>query len=203
MTDALLLSGGIDSIALLYWLQPQLAISIDYGQIPAEGEIAASRAVCEHTNTKHYVISADCSAVGCGTMSGKSIPFLKSDLALDRPEWWPYRNQLIVTLAAAYLVPQRVSRLLIGTVREDEAHGDGTAAFIQAMNTTLLAQEGCMTFDAPAINLSSEELVLESGVPLSLLAWSHSCHIANIACGLCRGCVKAEQVLDAVRKLRS
>jgi len=36
---AILLSGGLDSIALAYWLRPQIAVTIDYGQRPARAVI--------------------------------------------------------------------------------------------------------------------------------------------------------------------
>jgi 7-cyano-7-deazaguanine synthase len=45
MAKAILLSGGIDSIALAYWQRPDIAITIDYGQAPAQAEINASTAV--------------------------------------------------------------------------------------------------------------------------------------------------------------
>ena len=35
----MLLSGGMDSIAVAYWRRPSLAITIDYGQVPAAGEL--------------------------------------------------------------------------------------------------------------------------------------------------------------------
>lgn len=40
---AILLSGGMDSIALAYWKRPEIAITIDYGQKPAAAEVVASK----------------------------------------------------------------------------------------------------------------------------------------------------------------
>jgi 7-cyano-7-deazaguanine synthase len=51
-------------------------------------------------------------------------------------------------------------------------------------------QEGHLRVVAPAIALSTVELIRLVAVPPGLLAWSHSCHKANIACGNCRGCNK-------------
>ena len=42
----------------------------------------------------------------------------------------------------------------------------------------------------PAIGMSTVELVQRSGIPRGMLAWAHSCHVGNLACGSCRGCVK-------------
>lgn len=198
MTNALLLSGGVDSIALLHWMRPDLAITVDYGQLPALGEIAASKAVCEFTGVTHTVIRADCKALGIGTMSGTPPRPGNSFHYPDRPEWWPFRNQLLITIAAALVVPRGIDRLLIGSVRDDECHADGTPEFVAALNNVLKLQEGHLVLEAPAIQLSTIELINKSGVPSTLLAWAHSCHVACTACGECRGCHKQQEVFESI-----
>lgn len=69
MDDALLLSGGLDSTALAYSEEPDYAITVDYGQNAARGEIDASKQICKELAIDHYVINADCSDLGTGTMS--------------------------------------------------------------------------------------------------------------------------------------
>src|ERR1044071_7215477 len=96
MSTGLLLSGGMDSTALAYWKRPQVAYSIDYGQLPAEGEIRAAEAVCAALSVRHRVVKADCSGFGLGDMAGKPASSLS-----PISEWWPFRNQLIITLAGA------------------------------------------------------------------------------------------------------
>lgn len=183
--EALLLSGGIDSIALAYWLKPTLTITIDYGQRPARGEIDAAAAACDVLGLEHHVLSIDCSALGSGDMAG-SPPLALAPV----PEWWPFRNQLLITLAAAECVRREIPGLVIGTVKSDAAHADGRADFIRAMSALLEMQEGELTIEAPAIELSSAELVLRSEIPIEVLAWAHSCHVGDLACGRCRGCAK-------------
>jgi 7-cyano-7-deazaguanine synthase len=51
-------------------------------------------------------------------------------------------------------------------------------------------QEGELSVEAPAIALSSVELIRLARVPHDVLAWAHSCHKADVACGECRGCNK-------------
>ena len=63
---AILLSGGMDSIALAYWLRPEIAITLDYGQRAAEAEIKAAAKVAGALGIEHSVISVDCSALGSG-----------------------------------------------------------------------------------------------------------------------------------------
>jgi 7-cyano-7-deazaguanine synthase len=43
---ALLLSSGMDSLCLAWWKRPNVAITLDYGQLPAQAEIAASSEIC-------------------------------------------------------------------------------------------------------------------------------------------------------------
>jgi 7-cyano-7-deazaguanine synthase len=182
---ALLLSGGIDSIALAYWKRPDLAITIDYGQAPAPAEIQAATEVCRTLHLAHDVLRIDCSSLGSGDLANR--PALS---VAPVPEWWPFRNQLLVTLAAAHGLGRGVGHLLLGTVSTDRAHVDGAPAFIEALSALLAMQEGGVTVSAPAVEMTSADLVRSSGIPFGLLAWAHSCHVGTLACGQCRGCAK-------------
>jgi 7-cyano-7-deazaguanine synthase len=190
MSTALLLSGGMDSIAIAFWKRPDLAITIDYGQLPAAAEVRAAAAVCADLKIEHDVIQVDLSALGSGDMAGTAA---LSIAAVS--EWWPFRNQMLVTLAAMRGIALGVDGLLIGTLRTDGVHADGTQGFIGAMNTVLQCQEGVIRLEAPAINWNSAELIRVSGVPMEILAWAHSCHVAEHACGFCRGCRKHYETL--------
>lgn len=181
----LLLSGGMDSIALAWAMRPQRCVTIDYGQIPAAAEIRAAAGACSVIGLKHDVLRVDCSAVGSGQLSG-SAPL---DLA-PIPEWWPFRNQLLITLVAAHAVRWGSTVLIIGTVASDACHADGTSAFIEVMSKVLELQEGALRLQAPALQESSVQLCRRAGVPHSVLAWAHSCHVSEYACGTCRGCIK-------------
>jgi 7-cyano-7-deazaguanine synthase len=186
----LLLSGGVDSIALCYWLKPEFALTINYGQAAAEAEISAAAQVSRALSIEHIQVEIDCSAVGLGTMLECGRPSTALMVDPPTPEWWPFRNQLLVTIAAAKCVTLGITTIVIGTVRSDSVHGDGTPEFISALNGLLECQEGGMSLEAPAAQLSSLELISQSQVPMSLLGWSHSCHRSNVPCGTCRGCVK-------------
>lgn len=186
----LLLSGGMDSYALAYQEMPDIAVTIDYGQIPAAAELRAARILTDRLGIKHIIISVDLSALGSGDLAG--APAIENAPASD---WWPYRNQALITLAAMRLIPFGINRLLIATVGTDSIHLDGTKEFIRRISSLLAMQEGAMLVEAPAIDMSTVELVKQSGIPYSLLAWAHSCHTDNIACGQCRGCVKHREVV--------
>lgn len=185
MKTAILLSGGMDSIALTYWQRPGIAITVDYGQRAAPAEIRAASAVSEALNLDHHVISVDLRALGSGDMAGAAAASIA-----PVSEWWPYRNQMLVTLAAMKGVTLGVERLLIGTLRTDGVHADGRPAFVEAIDSLLRLQEGSIAVAAPAIGLSAVELIQTSAAPMELLAWAHSCHVSEFSCGLCRGCRK-------------
>lgn len=186
LRTALLLSGGMDSTSIAWWMRPHLAITIDYGQKAAQAELLASTQVCKELGIAHEAIVADCGSLGSGDMSGAAV-----DQLAKTSDWWPYRNQLLVTLACMRAISRKIQILYIGVVRSDgESHMDGTMDFIRRMDDLVSLQEGGIRVVAPAIALSTTELIRRAGVPVSLLAWSHSCHKANIACGDCRGCNK-------------
>lgn len=182
---ALLLSGGMDSTCIAWWQRPDVAIFVDYGQIPAQAEEAAARAVCEAVGLRLEVVRANCSALGSGDMAG--TPGLSMSPV---PEWWPFRNQLILTLAGTTALRLGATRLMIGALVSDGVHADGRPEFITAVSNLMAMQEGGLTVSAPAIEMTAVELVQTSGIPQEVVAWAHSCHKSNIACGQCRGCRK-------------
>ena len=193
LSTALLLSGGMDSVCIAWWRRPEFAITIDYGQRPAAAEIRAAAAVCAEIGIQHLVIRVDLAPLGSGDMSGRpKLP--------EAPvsEWWPFRNQMLVTLASMLAISKGVDRLLIGCLVTDGRHADGRAEFVGAMDALLAMQEGGMRVEAPAIAMTAVELVSASGVPAELLAWSHSCHVADHACGMCRGCQKHYETMEAL-----
>jgi 7-cyano-7-deazaguanine synthase len=182
---ALLLSGGMDSICIAWWKRPDIAITIDYGQAAARAEVMAASAVCEQLGIEHHVIQVDCRSLGSGDMAGRA-----ADAAAPASDWWPYRNQLLITLSAMKVIALGAQKLYIGTVRSDELHKDGTTRFVELIDELLRYQEGELRVEAPAIALSTTELARSTQVPADLIAWAHSCHKANLPCGKCRGCNK-------------
>ena len=193
MTTTILLSGGMDSAAIACWRRPEYAFTVDYGQLAAAGEIRAASAVAAALSLKHYVIRADLRELGSGDMAGVG----RLSMA-PVSEWWPFRNQMLVTLSAMQGIALGVDRLLIGCLATDSQHADGRRAFVEQMDSLLLGQEGAIRLEAPAIELTAEELVRVSGVPIEILSWSHSCHVAEYACGMCRGCRKHYETMAAL-----
>lgn len=188
---ALLLSGGMDSTAIAYWLKPEIAFTLDYGQNCAAAEIAAAKQICKSLNIEHHVLTVDCSSIGSGDLSKQAA----TELA-PRSDWWPFRNQMLVTLCGMAAVRMQVSALLVGSVKSDCYHQDGRAEFYSLLSNLMAFQEGSITVEVPAISMTTEELIQKSGIPLDLLLWSHSCHKAITPCHDCRGCNKYFDILE-------
>lgn len=191
MTTGILLSGGIDSIALAKWKTPQVALTIDYGQLPAQGEIRAARKIAEELGLAHEVLTIDCRLLGSGDLAGVPATTLA-----PAPEWWPFRNQLLLTIAAARAVALGIEHLFFGSVASDGFHADGRPEFFKSIDSLTSMQEGGIRISAPAIAMTSVELIRISGIKPSLLAWAHSCHKEDFACGGCQGCFKHQAVMS-------
>lgn len=189
----ILLSGGIDSCSLAFWKVPSIAFTVDYGQVCAEAEIRSATQIARILNMRHEIIHVDCSSVGSGDLANTP----PSKWASTR-EWWPFRNQLIITLVAGRAIDLNVKNLLLGIVKEDRTHKDSTRQFLKKIDNLVAMQEGHIRVLAPAVNLTSTELVRRSKIKQRNLAWSHSCHKSNFACGRCRGCFKHQNVMKVL-----
>lgn len=184
-----LLSGGIDSICLAYGIKPKIAYTIDYGQVVAEREIYVSQYICKELKIEHKIIRVDCKSLGSGTLANsKNLSLSPSD------EWWPYRNQLIITLALMQGIKDQINELHLATVKSDEFHKDGTKQFYEYINRLVSFQEGNVSIICETNDFYSHELATKYNVPLELLTIAHSCHVSNIACGKCSGCIKQMRV---------
>ncbi|MBB3998368.1 7-cyano-7-deazaguanine synthase [Aureimonas pseudogalii] len=190
MSRLLLLSGGLDSSALAADLRPDICLTVDYGQRPSAGEISASAAIAEALDLRHEVLRVELSALGSGDMAGRDASHLASG-----PEWWPCRNQMLITLAAMRYVADGLSEIVIGAVATD-THADGKAPFLHAIDQALSVQEGGVRVSAPARDRDPVELLRRSSLPRELLGLTFSCHSGPYACGQCRGCTKRLRTID-------
>lgn len=190
MSKAILLSGGMDSIALAYWKRPSVAITIDYGQLPAIAEIRSSRIVAKSLNINHEVIKVDFSGLGSGDLAGQTSLGLSPST-----DWWPYRNQMLVTIALMKAIKLGISEIMLASVKSDGFHKDGTKGFYDHLNNLSTYQEGNIAITSPCIDLTTAELINQSSVSKEILFWAHSCHRSNIPCCNCRGCNKYAQIM--------
>lgn len=207
------MSGGHDSAALAAGLRPDAALNIDYGQRPASGEVRASQAICRALDIPFHQVRIDLHSIGSGLLAADTTATelgtepqenegVPAPLRSPSPEWWPFRNQLLVSAAAAWALTRGFDTVLTGTVAPDgERHADGTSRFYELLDAVTSYQEGHIRVVAPAIALTTAELVTASGIEDRVLAFAHSCHVSDYACGTCPGCFKHESVLRQLGRL--
>lgn len=197
MSKVLLLSGGVDSACIAAWQRPDHCLGIDYGQAAAVAEQRSGSSIAAHLDLPITHIRVDASAVGAGLMVARP------SASGTTPEWWPYRNQLLITLAAAWAIAHGHDEVLAGTVAGDgDRHADGRPEFYEAMTAVLQTQEGHLRVSAPAIDLTTPELIEASAVDDATLGWTHSCHTGNVPCARCPGCTKRGEVLLRAERLQ-
>jgi 7-cyano-7-deazaguanine synthase len=105
---------------------------------------------------------------------------------------------MLITITAMAVLRDGVTELMIGTLRTDSGHIDGTPEFVESTNRLLSMQEGGMRLTAPAIELTATDLIKTSKVPWPILGWAHSCHSSEYACGECGGCRKHYRTMEAM-----
>ncbi|WP_395021955.1 7-cyano-7-deazaguanine synthase [Dongia sp.] len=191
--NVLLLSGGLDSSALAVGIRPALCLTIDYGQRAAAGEIAASEALCKELELQHRLIRVDLSHLGSGDMATRSASASTSSAS----EFWPFRNQMLITLAGMFLLPEGIDEIIIGSVAKDR-HADGRGPFLRAIDRLMRLQEGNIRVSAPAARISTVDLLKNVNFPRELAGITFSCHVHKYACGSCNGCRKHRTVIEDV-----
>ena len=189
----ILLSGGMDSIAVAYWKKPQLAFTINYGHAAALSEIHAASQVAKELGIEHHVVTVDCSNLGSGDLNNS-----KALSIAPVTEWWPYRNQLLITLACMKGLSLEMKELFVGSVSSDDMHKDGSQPFYEKISDLMKYQEENIKKSSPAIKMNTIELIKTIGLPESLLFWAHSCHTSNQPCMNCNGCKKYLFVLQQI-----
>ena len=132
----------------------------------------------------------NCRELGSGDMAGT-----EASVVAPVSEWWPFRNQLLITIAAAVALQEGMTSLVLGVVASDGCHADGRLEFFEDMRRVLRGQEGGLELEVPSICESTAVLCRRVGIPFEVLAWAHSCHVSEYACGVCRGCKKHRETM--------
>jgi 7-cyano-7-deazaguanine synthase len=184
----LLFSGGIDSTALAWSERPDQLLFVDYGQCSAEGESRAAFGIAKALDLPISIREVSFKSMGSGSLAGGHNP------SAVAPEFWPFRNQMLITIAVMAYAASEPLEVLIGTVASDVIHPDGRQAFLAAASD-LVGLQGQYSVRAPASDIDSSALLKRSMLPSEILGWTFSCHTGEWACGQCRGCRKHDEVV--------
>lgn len=182
MSDVVvLLSGGLDSTACLYFYREQRrsvsALFVDFGQPARERERWAAEAISLHTETPLVTARID----GIPEIAGRETPG---------------RNTLLVS-TALMVVPPETRSVALG-IHAGTPYPDCTPDFVQRMNALLdLATDGRVVLAAPFVHWSKVDIwdFLESHSAPTELTWS--CEYGReTPCGTCPTCLDLDAMND-------
>jgi 7-cyano-7-deazaguanine synthase len=197
---ALLLSGGMDSTTLLWWMKAQgmdniHTLAIDYGQ-RHRIELMCSEKLSQLAGARsHRVLRFDLGQIGGNPLTdpGQRLPAATEKKQINTVV--PYRNMLFVTLASAWAETQGISNLYLSPVRDDfDAYRDCRRVFYDALEKALslgASRETQVSVHTPFIDKWKHEVV-RIGLSLKVpYADTLTCYQGTRpACGKCDACAE-------------
>ena len=204
MKDSLIvLSGGMDSVTMLYEYRQKiaLAVSFDYGSRHNERELACAALHCQRLAVPHIVIPL--SFIGQYFHSsllkgGEAVPDGNYDDHNMRSTVVPFRNGIMLSVAAGMAESKGLRRIMIANHAGDHAvYPDCRPQFVEAMNSAVQAgtYEGIVLF-APYTNLTKTDIA-RHGVVFGIdYTETYSCYKGGKHhCGTCATCRERRQAL--------
>lgn len=184
-----LLSGGLDSVVLLYDLLKQgcrvHALLFEYGQ-RHQVELDYAKSHCRETNTPFTIIC---------------LPTLQGSALTDSGEGFvvPFRNPIMLAMAVNLAVAQKADSVTIACNADDaEMFPDCRWAAMDALNHAIRISRLNVEICAPYVNKTKREIVA-IGRTLGLdFTDTWSCYRGgNEPCGKCPACIKRTEALAA------
>lgn len=210
-SGVILLGGGLDSGALLYWLRSHLrgkpstwlhALWIEYGQKAALGELNAAMRMCERTGTPLHTVRIDLGDLSeCALLRGRQ----RNARNHSRMNKLEARNIIFVGLAAMLAASRGLRCVYVGYHKEPDhaPFPDATADAREVMDILLsVACRPQISLVAPFEKLS-REAILWRGLKLNpnLPAETFTCYESetDAECGQCAHCQRKARMLKRVK----
>lgn len=202
----ILLSGGLDSLVSLELghieYNIRLALTFDYGQMPAQKEIEASKKIADYYKIENKVIKlpflkeiTSNAYIQGGELPRENIGTIESAKAV----WVPNRNGLFLNIAASYADSYGFSHIIFGANKQEGlTFPDNTPEFVSGINEEFkYSTQNGVEVVAPLINYNKDDIVriaLERDVPLAL---AYSCYNSGSKnCGMCESCQNLKSALE-------
>ena len=199
----IIVSGGMDSITLLYERKDEIAlgISFDYGSNHNAREIPLARMHCERLGIRHLVINLSFihQYFKSSLLSGADkIPEGSYDDDNMKSTVVPFRNVIMLSIAVGIAEGEGLTKVFIANHGGDHAiYPDCREEFIEAINAA--SQAG--TYEhvrilAPYTNITKTDIALR-GKQLGIdYSETWSCYKGGeVHCGKCGTCVERKQAL--------
>lgn len=203
----LLLSGGMDSTTLLWWMHAQgiseiHTLAIDYGQ-RHRIELAASEKLSQMGGAHaHRTLALDLTQIGGSPLTDANQVVPKASAKQQINTVVPYRNMLFTTLASAWAETQNISDLYLSPVKDDfAAYRDCRRAFYDALENALslgATHDTQVRIHTPFVEKWKTEVV-QIGLSLQVpYEHTHTCYEGKRpACGKCDACTERIEAFKA------
>lgn len=192
----LILSGGVDSVTLLYDYQEQiaLAVSFDYGSNHNAREIPFAKLHCERLGIPHIVIPLDFMAEHFKSSlleGGDAIPEGNYDDENMKSTVVPFRNGIMLSIAVGLAESRGLKHVMMANHGGDHAiYPDCRPEFVDAFSEAARTgtYEG-VTLISPYTNLTKADIA-RRGKALNIdYSETWSCYRGGDKhCGLCGTC---------------
>ena len=212
-----LFSGGIDSTTALCWALDRydrvFPLTFDYGQ-RHRVEVRMAKRAARRLGLEPVVLKLDLRQVGGSALTDPAIPVprprgLGKLKAGPPPTYVPFRNGILLAVAAAWAEARGVTDLICGfNVLDSPNYPDTRREFIRAMEKAVNAgtRAACggpaMRILAPFVGMRKSEII-RKGLALGAdYSYSVSCYSGGEApCGACSSCLlRARAWKEAGRK---
>ena len=201
--SVIVLSGGMDSVTMLYEYQQQIALAVtfDYGSNHAKKEIAFAKLHCERLHIPHLIIPLAFMQeyFHSSLLEGAdAIPEGSYDDANMKSTVVPFRNGIMLSIACGIAETNGLKRVMIANHGGDHSiYPDCRPSFINAMSEAM--QNGTyenIVIDAPYTNISKTEIARHGKLLGINYDETWSCYKGgDTPCGKCGTCVEREEAL--------
>lgn len=200
----IILSGGMDSVTLLYEYQDSLAlaVSFDYGSKHNARELPYARLHCERLGIEHLTIPL--SFIGQYFRSallegGGAIPKGSYDEENMAATVVPFRNGIMLSIAAGLAESRGLTKVYLANHFGDHAiYPDCRASFIRPMHEAILqGTSNAVEVTAPYTDISKGDIARHGKLLGINYAETWSCYEGgDLQCGSCATCIERREAMQ-------
>ena len=200
----IVLSGGMDSVTLLYEYQDSLAlaVSFDYGPKHNARELPCARLHCERLGIEHLTIPL--SFIGQYFRSallegGGAIPKGSYDEENMAATVVPFRNGIMLSIAAGLAESRGLTKVYLANHFGDHAiYPDCRASFIRPMHEAILqGTSNAVEVTAPYTDISKGDIARHGKLLGINYAETWSCYEGgDLQCGSCATCIERREAMQ-------
>ena len=200
----IVLSGGMDSVTLLYEYQEEiaLAVSFDYGSKHNARELPMARLHCERLGIEHLTIPL--SFIGQYFRSallegGGAIPKGSYDEENMAATVVPFRNGIMLSIATGLAESRGLTKVYLANHFGDHAiYPDCRASFIRPMHEAILqGTSNAVEVTAPYTDISKGDIARHGKLLGINYAETWSCYEGgDLQCGSCATCIERREAMQ-------